>query len=173
MCVNHIPSDIKGVTPRLSKIMIQEYGERGVYTVEMLETAKYLLELPRQPPHLATAVASCIRQAVIEIFQAAKDNGERWSIISRQVVDASRCLDMNPPYVEKDIQHLRDTISKLEDFHKRDTTHQTRLRTAIRNRVGREPPTGDDYLLTGVQDTNQRLGRDCAPQCEEDTDCSC
>ena len=151
MYVNHIPSDIKGMTPRLSKIMIQEYGERGVYAVEMLETAKYLLELPKQPPHLATAVAGCVRQAVIDVFQAAKDNGERWDGISRQVVDANRCLGMSPPYVEKDIQRLRDTIGKLEDFHKRDTTHQTRLRTAIRNRVGREPPIGDDYLLTGYK----------------------
>ena len=58
----------------------------------MLDTVEYLmLHLPEDPekaPYFGTAVASCLRQAVVKIIEVGKDNRERWENISRRVTGA-------------------------------------------------------------------------------------
>ena len=118
---------------RLYDIMRNEYHQRGDYAIRMLDTAEYLMahlpEDPEKAPYFGTAVASCLRQAVMEIFKAGKDNGGLWRKISRRVTNAKQNYEKAESSNKHELlQHLIGAISDLEKFHEGETSHEYRLK---------------------------------------------
>ena len=160
MCANYIPSDIEEIKHSLFRRMEQEHGERGDYAVKMLKTAERLLKLPSPVPHLSTAIASCIRQATIEIFQTTKDNNGSWNRAFKQAADAGHRLSgTSSPNREIDVQCLIDAVGELEDLNKCGSAHQARLRATIMERTRLDPLTGDGSLFAEYQQLIDNLNR--------------
>ena len=127
---------------RLFSRMKQEFGERGVYAVEMFQTAERLLEQTKQAPRQASAAAYCIRQAVVEIFGREMDDRESWRVVSGEVVEAKRRFKDSPNPTDK-LLDLLSAVDKLAEIHEGDTTHQGRLRDAIRYMTGGDSLAGE------------------------------
>ena len=134
--------------------MRNEYHQRGDYAIRMLDTAEYLMahlpEDPEKAPYFGTAVASCLRQAVMEIFKAGKDNSGPWRKISRRVTNAKQNYEKAESSNKHELlQHLIGAISDLEKFHDEvETSHEYRLKTDLTARLGPDLPAGYKYLLT-------------------------
>ena len=93
----------------------QEFGERGVYAVEMFQMAERLLEQTEQAPRQASAAAYCIRQAIVEIFQKERDSKDSWRVVSRDVVEAKRRFidSPNPTDELSDLLSAVDRLAKI------------------------------------------------------------
>ena len=139
-------SEDKEMQNRLFSRMRQEFGERGVYAVEMLQTAERLLEQTEQAPRQASAAAYCIRQAAVEIFQKERNSGDSWRVVSRDAVDAKRRF-IDSPNPKDDLPDLLSAVDRLAKIHDDDTTHQGRLREAIKFMTGDDPLTGESSPL--------------------------
>ena len=143
------PED-KEMQNRLFSRMKQEFGERGVYAVEMLQTAERLLEQTEQIPRQASAAAYCIRQAVVEIFQKERNSRSLWRVVSREVVEAKRRFKDSPNPTDE-LPDLLSAVDRLAKIHDGDTIHQSRLRAAIKFMTGDDPLAGESSPLKEYQ----------------------
>ncbi len=143
------PTDVEILVDPLSERMEQEYGKRGKYAAEMLETAKGLLTQQEQYPRQATAIATCIRQAVEEIFEGESYEKRTLSSVSGQVIAAKKRYQtaVGQPDAERNsLKDLLDEVNRLEEIRGNSTIHRDRLTAAIRARTGSAPHVGDGSL---------------------------
>ena len=132
--------------PLFNKIK-QEYGKRGIYGVEMLEAANKLLEQNGSYPRQAEMAAYCIRQALVEIFRGFESDREPWRVVSRRVVQAKNTLMTDADWPNVDLKPLFKTINDLEDWHKGETTNESRFIETIRYKTGVAPTSGNNSTL--------------------------
>lgn len=140
------PIDVEKLVGPLSERMEQEYGKRGKYAAEMLETAKGLLTQQEQYPRQATAIATCIRQAVEEIFEGESYEKRTLSSVSGRVISAKKRYQkaVGQPDAERSLKDLLDEVNRLEEIRGNSTIHRDRLTAAIRARTGSAPHAGND-----------------------------
>ena len=142
---------------RLFEKIRQEFGIRGIYAVEMLETADRLLKQTVHAPRRSSAAAYCIRQAIVEIFQHKTDSKYNRGSVSKEIVDTRRRFH-NPEAPTKDeIQKLLEAVDKLKSILEDNTRHKTRLAATIKHRTGRNPWSGENSPLEAYQQEIDKL----------------
>ena len=145
------------IQDRLFEKIKQEFGVRGLYAVEMLETANHLLKQTIHAPRQSSAAAYCIRQAIVEIFQHKTDSKYERDTISKEIVDTRRRFS-NPEAPTKDeLQKLLEAVDKLKTILEDNTRHKTRLAATIKHRTGRNPWSGEDSPLEAYQQEIDKL----------------
>lgn len=136
----------------LFDIMKQDYGERGDYAIEMLDTAEGLLKQPEQNPRQAEAAAYCIRQAVVEISRGVKIDREWLRGMAYKAVEYKRHILHGPDQPKKeDYQRLFDVIDDMEGVLNRSTDHEAYLAATLRQRDRLDPIPGKQSILKTYQ----------------------
>ena len=135
----------------------QEFGERGTYTAEMLQTAKWLLDNDGQAPRTVFAAAYCISQALAELLQNKKTHKDSWRTLSRKVTETKQRINIeNPTKEERD---LFRTVDDLEEFHNSEDIHLTNFKNIIRYLTGSEALAGQESPVDVCSITIKRMSR--------------
>ena len=119
----------------------REFGDRGVYAVNMLQTAKILLAMHDQAPYMPAAAIACIRQAAEEIFSKKGYDQHKWKKITEHVLNArDRILDeRNPTCAE--IYFLISATHELDEFKNSDDKQKFKIRKFVERKTGKNDPS--------------------------------
>ena len=154
-----IPPESSDLEARLFTRMKIEFGDRGLYAVKMLKTAKILLSTVDQAPYRPAAAAYCIRQAVEEIFPKPYYNQNLWKEISDKIVKAHNCIaDKNNP-TPTEISSLNSAVNELKVFKTSDNKQKVKIKKFIESKTRRNDQSSE-YLVAGYKDLITELNVD-------------
>lgn len=137
------PPDAENIRERLFKEMRLYRGKRGIYAVEMLETARLMLDQPGQYPRQAEAAAYCIRQAIKEIFGDTRDCKEP---VPDMVMRIAEIKDRIQTTDEDGFQDLYGAVDDLKECMC-SPKPEARLKEIFKKRSGIDPEYGDKSLI--------------------------
>lgn len=141
----------------------EEFGNRGIRTVDFLLTAAVLLRGDSSAPRIAEAACYCTREALKEIPQSAPTpQTQPWRHASKAVVDARQRYEIamslpgSDPSAE--FRRLMQAIDDLEVVHSQERIHHERLLAVMVARAGTQPiPPGPIKAYQRLVDRLDRL----------------
>src|SRR5665648_1126460 len=148
-----------GIPKAVAEQLVIEHGDQGQRAVEFLKTALELLGNRGAAPRIGETVAYCIREALGALAPTgALGDGDRWSDISRRVVDAKTRYERSTELPETAVgaqaalSDLLRAVEDLADFHASDRSRRRSLIESIVRRTGSPPHAAGDRAVTEFLD---------------------